>query len=816
MLSHSNFCALLAGVGGIFTLNSTDRLLSVLPLHHAFEFGCGLLLPLSMGSRIIYLDEIDGDTLGAALKEGKVTCMVGVPALWQLLDRRIRSQVRARGELFELAFDAGLNLNRSIGAQTGMDLGKLMFGSVHARMGGNIRLLISGGAALPSETHQLFSGLGLHLSEGYGLTEASPVLTVLQAGPGSKAGSVGKPIPGVQLKIDQPDDTGVGEVWARGANVMAGYFGNEAATAQTVDSDGWLHTGDMGRLDHRGRLVLVGRAKEVVVTASGENIYLDDVENSLGTIAHVEEYTLVGLDDGRGGERLGLLAKAQTDVAKAKTAIAEATAKLPAVQRPAVVHLVDAPLPRTATRKVQRKAARQVLEKIVAATQTQERGESIAAPVARAIAAVAGVEVSEVTSNVNLAERFGFDSLMWVELSSALDGIAVVRPDADALAKCQTVADVVRFVDAPPVLASQTPAPAERPVHIPAPIAQRLKAGLGSLQHMLNSAILQTTVKGRAFIPHNRSAIVVSNHTSHLDMGLVKHALGAYGADMTALAAADYFFEGNRWKVAYFEHLTNVTPLERKAGFRTSLRQAKEVVQAGRIVLIFPEGTRQTSGKLADFKPLLGKLALETQTDILPLHIEGAYEALPKGSALLKGRKITVRVGPPLQTADLARLTEGLKPAAAARQVTQLARTAVQRLGEGQVLDLSDMQSEEAQETVQAPQLTEAEQTEAAFQTLSSKFSTERVDKSMSWYFSMGEVRWTVIIDEQGCRVLEGRPPGGSADCVVKASPELIQKLILKSWIPGPPEFVSGAIKTNDIPALIEFSRVFALNDFQA
>jgi long-chain acyl-CoA synthetase len=86
----------------------------------------------------------------------------------------------------------------------------------------------------------------------------------------------------------------------------------------------------------------------------------------------------------------------------------------------------------------------------------------------------------------------------------------------------------------------------------------------------------------------------------------------------------------------------------------------------------------------------------------------------------------------------------------------------------------------------------------------------------MSWYFSMGEVRWTVIIDEQGCRVLEGRPPGGSADCVVKASPELIQKLILKSWIPGPPEFVSGAIKTNDIPALIEFSRVFALNDFQA
>jgi len=816
MLTHSNFCALLASVGGVFSLNANDRLLSVLPLHHAFEFGCGLLLPMSMGARIIYMDTLDGDKLGAALKDGKVTCMVGVPALWQLLDRRIRGQVRERGKLFNLAFDAGLDLNRTVGAKTGLDLGKLMFGSVHSRLGGNIRLLISGGAALPSETHQLFSGLGLHLSEGYGLTEASPVLTVLKAGPGSKAGSVGKAIPGVELRIDQPDDKGVGEVWARGANVMAGYFENPEATAQTVDADGWLHTGDMGRLDHKNRLHLVGRAKEVVVTAAGENIYLDDVENALGSIRSVEEYTLVGLDDPRGGERLGMLAKAESDPVKAKAAIVDAIAGLPAVQRPSVIQLVDAPLPRTATRKVQRRTAREVLEKIVAATPVQAKGEGIAAPVARAIAAVAGVDASEVTAGVNLQERFGFDSLMWVELASALDGIAQSRPDADALARCETVADVVLFIGAPPVLSESSSDDSEAPVQIPAVIASRLKAGLGRLQHTLNGAILQTTVKGRAFIPQNRNAIVVSNHTSHLDMGLVKYALGEYGSEMTALAAADYFFEGNRWKVAYFEHLTNVTPLDRKAGFRTSLRQATEVVQAGRIVLIFPEGTRQTSGKLADFKPLLGKLALETKTDILPLHIEGAYEALPKGGALLKSRKITVRIGPPLQPADLARMTEGLKPAEAARQVTRLARSAVEKLGQGTVLDLSSMQSEEAAAAAEAPQLTEAEQTELAFQSLASKFSTERVDRSMSWYFSMGDVRWTVIIDESGCQVVEGRPPSGSADCVVKSTPDIIQKLILESYVPGPTEFVSGVIKTNDIPGLIEFSRVFNLNDFQA
>ena len=115
-------------------------------------------------------------------------------------------------------------------------------------------------------------------------------MTVSQAGPGRKTGHVGTPLPGIEIKIQTPDDAGVGEVWARGPNVMQGYFGNDAATQATVDEDGWLHTGDMGRLDHKGRLFLVGRAKEVVVTAAGENIYLDDVENLLGVIGGVEEY----------------------------------------------------------------------------------------------------------------------------------------------------------------------------------------------------------------------------------------------------------------------------------------------------------------------------------------------------------------------------------------------------------------------------------------------------------------------------------------------------------------------------------------------
>jgi long-chain acyl-CoA synthetase len=816
MLSHGNFCSLMASIAGVFSLGSTDRLLSVLPLHHAFEFSCGLLLPLAAGARIIYLDAIDGERLAYGLKEGRVTCMVGVPALWQLLDRRIRTQVQGRGKLFNLAFDMSLELNRKIGKSTGLDMGKLLFGSVHSRFGGNIRLLISGGAALPADTQKLFSGLGLHLSEGYGLTEASPVLTVTEARPGAKPGHVGKALPGVEIRIDQADAQGIGEVWARGKNVMQGYFGNDSATRSTLDKDGWLHTGDMGRMDHNDRLHLVGRAKEVVVTSSGENVYLDDVENTMGAISKIEEYTLVGLDDPRGGERLGMLARPVegVDKAVARKVIQELVAGLPATQRPTVIHLVDAPLPRTATRKVQRKEARKTLEKIVSATPTQNRGEGVAEPVARAIAAVAGVDVSKVQANTNLLEAFGFDSLMWVELSASLESLGG-SPSPDALSTCETVSDVVRLIGAEPAPVEED-TEEEAPIWIPSTVSAPIKSTMGKLQNALNGNVFNTKVSGRAYIPANRTIIVVSNHTSHLDMGLVKYALGDYGAKMTALAAKDYFFEGNRWKVAYFEHLTNVSPLDRKSGFRTSLRQAKDVVNSGKIVLIFPEGTRQKSGQLAEFKPLVGKLALDCSVDILPLYIGGAYEALPKGGAFPKKRDLHVRIGPPLQVADLDRLTTDMKASDAARRVANLAHSAVEHLSRGEILDLSQVGKEEAEAKTQASAVTPEERVTAALETLGNRYDSERIVKPVSWYFSLGDVKYFVSVDDKGCSVSAGRPTGGQADCVVKTTPEMVSRLISDAYIPTPAEFVSGAIKTNDIPLLIEFSRVFDLTDFQS
>ena len=824
MLTHGNFTAMVASLGRIFPLKSHDRLLSVLPLHHTFEFSCGLLLPLSMGSRILYLDEVTGDRLSYGLKEGRITCMVGVPALWQILERRIRGQVKERGRLTELAVDAGLEFNRMLGRQIGLDIGRSLFGDVHQRLGGNIRLLISGGAALPKDTHELFIGLGLPLAEGYGLTEAAPVLTAAVPRPGDKFGNVGKPVPGVDIKIHEPNDQGVGQVMARGPNVMKGYYQNDRATHEVLSEDGWLVTGDLGRVDHKGRLSIMGRAKDVVVTASGENIYLDDVENTLGTIAFVEEYTLVGIPHPRGGERLAMLAvpaepeegsdsegmNRATRHDRAKDAIGSAVAKLPTWQRPAVTHLVDASLPRTATRKVKRKEVKGILEKIESASGTRSvRRQGVDSTVAQAIAAVCGVKPETVTADVRFGDQLSVDSLMLVELSSALAGTPG-RPDVEALSACETVADVVALAGTASAEIIEVEEDVRDRVHIPEVVAAPMKDALGFAQRSLYGQGLQAKVIGRAFIPQNRQTIVISNHCSHLDMGLVKFALGPYGRELVALAAKDYFFEGNKWWVAYFEQLTNLQPLDRKAGFRASFEQACDVVNNGHIVLLFPEGTRRQDGTIGDFKPLIGKLALETGVDLLPLHLDGTFEALPKGAVIPRSRSVTVRIGAPVTVGDMSRLTAGMRPADAARMVSKVARDAVVKLSEGSVLDIGRLGIEEAAAEEEDASI------EAVFAELPERFDTARVEKPLSWYFSLGGKdgpRFTVRVSEESCEVKPGRPTGGAADCVIKTSEAMLTRIVREAYVPSPEEFISGTIKTNEIPLLIEFSRVFGLSE---
>ena len=849
MLTHRNFAGLLASLAPLFPLTPRDRVLSVLPLHHTFEFTCGLLLPLMLGARILYIEELTAPALRDGLSRGRVTAMAGVPALWQLLERRVLAEVKEKGPVAARAFDMALELNRLIGKSTGLNAGKLFFGEVHDKLGGSIRHLISGGAALPKDTAKLFAGLGLPLSEGYGLTEAAPVLTVAKASMKMGYGHVGKPVPGVEVRIDHPDESGVGEIVARGANVMLGYERNEEATRQAIDERGWLHTGDLGKLDKRGQLVIVGRHKEVIVGPSGENVYPDDVESLLGVIAGVKELSIVGVP-GDAGERVACLAvpsgvdaeAAEGDATangpskgaalpraerhkRALSALREAFEKLPRVARPSVVHLYDADLPRTATRKVKRSEVRIILERLATASvPPRERGRS---PVRHVIASITNRNAETITSAMSLRGDLGIDSLLGVELTVALEANVGRVLDAGELGRCETVGDVEELVSRgeqrEAVVVRDASADIARPddrITLPEPVAEAAKRVMTEFQMGFYGRVMRPHVTGRAHIPHNRNAIVVSNHSSHLDMGFVKYALGTYGDKLVSLAAQDYFFEGNRWRRFYIENLTNLAPFDRKGGLRNALKLAGEHLERGETILIFPEGTRSKDGGIQEFKPVIGHLALSHGVDVLPVYLGGTFEAMRKGTRIPTKRDITAKIGLPLAVDDLRRLTAGMKPSAAYRKIAALAEQAVRALKDGRLFDLStlDVAGENgvAHPGTNGHAPREVEHPLAIlFRELEERYQAGRVDKPITYYFTLGaEVneKWTLRIEPDKCKAERGKPEGSQADCVLKTTPEIFTRIVREAYTPSPMEFLSGAIKSNDISLLQTFQKVFDLS----
>jgi long-chain acyl-CoA synthetase len=309
-------------------------------------------------------------------------------------------------------------------------------------------------------------------------------------------------------------------------------------------------------------------------------------------------------------------------------------------------------------------------------------------------------------------------------------------------------------------------------------------------------------------IPYNRNVIVVANHASHLDMGLVRHALGKYGEDVVSLAAQDYFFESGI-KRAFFENVTNLKAIDRTQSFRQAIRQASDVIEQGKTVLIFPEGTRSATGELREFKPLVGHLALVHGVDVLPVFLGGTHAAMPKGAKVPVKRDLVARIGPPLCVTDLRRLTAGMSPADAAREVARMARRAVLALSEGKVLDLAFAKRREELEPESEHPLVKL------FGELESKFRAGEVKSPVSYYVSLGNdelAKWTVRVDARACDVRPGKPQGGQADCVLKTSPEIFAKIVRESYVPSPADFLSGAIKSNDVALLMTFQKVFQLD----
>lgn len=290
-LSHANICANVRSVQAVVTIPPEATFLSILPLSHTYEFTMGFVLPLSRGARVVYADRAPTPSiLEKICRHERPTAICAVPmVIDKIYKKKVLPAIQEKfwlRQLVKFRWTRRL-LMQKIGA-TLLDF-----------FGGQLEVMAIGGAALNFETETFLREAGFPYLAGYGLTETSPLLAVGRlADPSVALGSVGPPVPGVEIRIDRPDaTTGIGQIMARGPNIMQGYYNNPALTAETIDPQGWLATGDLGYFDETGNLYIKGRSKSVIVLSHGENIYPEVIEEKINAFAQVVESLVVANQD---------------------------------------------------------------------------------------------------------------------------------------------------------------------------------------------------------------------------------------------------------------------------------------------------------------------------------------------------------------------------------------------------------------------------------------------------------------------------------------------------------------------------------------
>lgn len=283
MLSHKNFASNVHSIETVIKVSAKDVYLSLLPLHHTFENTIGLMFMVYRGVCICYSDGIKH--IPQNLREYGVTLLVAVPAIFEVMYRKLKEGIQKSGK--EKFLNTMMNISDVL-RSVGIDVRRKLFKSVFKQFGPKLRLAVSGAAPLDPEVVKGFERLGLRLIQGYGLTETSPVIAANNDFI-NIPGTVGHPLGGIEVAIDSPDENGMGEIIARGKNVMLGYYENPDATQEVIDAEGWFKTGDLGIIDKDGFLKITGRAKSMIVLTNGKKAFPEEYEVLLNNIPGVKD-----------------------------------------------------------------------------------------------------------------------------------------------------------------------------------------------------------------------------------------------------------------------------------------------------------------------------------------------------------------------------------------------------------------------------------------------------------------------------------------------------------------------------------------------
>lgn len=649
MITYENIETNMAGVRAVDLVNENDVILAMLPYHHIMPLCFTLILPMYMGVPIVLLTEISSATLLKTLQENRVTVILGVPRVWEMLDKAIMTKIN-QSSLAKFMFRLASKTNS-------MSIRKMLFSKVHKQFGGHIRLMVSGGAKIDKAILEDFRTMGFRAIQGYGMTETAPIITFNVPGR-ERSDSAGEVIPDVEVKI--ADD---GEILVKGKNVMKGYYKNEKATKEAFDAEGWFHTGDLGRMEGK-YLVIIGRKKEMIVLANGKNIDPNDIEAEI--IKNTDLIKEIAVTE----YNAQLLAIIYPDFEKIQAqqivnikdaikweVIDKYNVTAPNYKKIHDIKIVKEELPKTRIGKIRRFMLKDLLEDKVETSDKKVEKKAVEVP----------SEIREKYDIINkyITERYnkdidldshieldlGFDSLDIVEFMNFLNSTFEIEIVEQDFVDHKTISDIIKLVEEKSELTTEKVVEkvdknenlkkiieGDSNVNLP-PSAKYAKV-LKFLFTPLFKFYFRYKYSGKENLGEG-AGIIVGNHQSYLDAFMLNNAFTYKELSNNYYIATALHFKSKTMK--YLAGNGNIILVDANRNLKNTLQAASKVLKSGKKLIIFPEGARTRDGQLQGFKKTFAILAQELNVPIYPFVLKGAYEAFPYNKKFPKRHDISVQ-----------------------------------------------------------------------------------------------------------------------------------------------------------------------------
>jgi long-chain acyl-CoA synthetase len=624
MLSYANLLANLKAVSeDVKIYRADDRLLMLLPLHHIFGLMGNLIIPLKMGATVAISPSMASEDIIQTLQDNKITLLLGVPRLYTAIHRGIKTKINKSKVALALFSLAEKLQSRSFS--------KLVFGAVHKKFGGCIRFMVSGGAALDKEVGRDYKTLGFDVLEGYGMTEASPMITFTRPGH-IKTGSPGFVLPKCEVEIRE------GEIVAKGENIMQGYFNRPEETSEVL-KEGWLYTGDLGHFDQQGFLHITGRKKEILILSNGKNINPVEIEYKL------ESYAAFVKEAGvyQSGDQFKAIIVPSDELSfkytnalelyqEIKREVIEAyNMTCTSYKKVMDITVLHGELPRTRLGKIRRfklsELERKQVEEEVAPVEVDLKEFHIVADY------LEEEKRKKVLPHHHLELDLGLDSLDKVSLQVFLKSSFGVDVDPGELVKFKNVLALSEYlhehrnkmqvekVDWTKILKEK--------VYISLPKTWFTGRAFVKLSKAFFSLYFGLKGRGIKNIP-NEPCIIAPNHQSYFDGLFVASFLKNKMIKNTYFYAKEKHV--NKQWLKFIANRNHIIIMDLNKDLKESIQKMGEALKKNKNLIIFPEGTRTMNGKLGDFKKTFAILSRELNVPVVPVSIKGAFDALPKGS----------------------------------------------------------------------------------------------------------------------------------------------------------------------------------------